>query len=352
MDSNARAFFDRLLTTPGVSGYEENVQAVVRDYADSFSDQITTDLHGNVIMTVNPGADLRVMFAGHCDQLGIIVTHIDDNGFISFQTIGGWDPQQLVGQTMTLWTESGPVVGGVARKAIHLLEEAERKQVAEVKDLWVDIGAKNRDDAASLVQVGDTGTLQLGVRDLRNGLVMGPAMDDRAGVWVVVEALRRAAARGVTCCLSAVSTVQEEVGLRGARTATYAVDPHVGIAVDVGHATDTPGIDKKQRGDVSLGGGPILPRGPNVNPRVGSALRRVASEQSIPVQLTALHRAAGNDANAMQITRGGVAVGIVQIPNRYMHSPVETIAWSDLDHAADLLAAFACDAKAVEEFVP
>ncbi len=174
MDAHSRVFFDRLLTTPGVSGYEQAVQAVVRDYAESFADEVTTDFHGNVIVTVNPGADLRVMLAGHCDQLGLIVSHIDDMGYLFFQTMGGWDPQQLVGQEVTVWTDSGPVHGAVARKAIHILDPEERKKVAEIKNLWIDIGASDQEDAESVVQIGDTATVRLGVQELRNGLVMAP----------------------------------------------------------------------------------------------------------------------------------------------------------------------------------
>ena len=352
MAPGPREFLRELLEAPGVSGYEQAVQEVVRSYAASFADEVRTDVHGNVSLVANPGAELRVMLAGHCDQLGLIVSHIDDDGFVFTQTVGGWDPQQLVGQRVSIWSDGGPVPGVIARKAIHLLDEAERKQVAEIKNLWIDIGASGKEDAEEVVAIGDSATVHLGLQELRNDVVCGPAMDNRSGVWVVVEALRRAVERGLTCSLHTVSTVQEEIGLRGARTAAFGVDPHVGIAVDVTHATDCPGVDKRQRGAVKLGGGPVLVRGPNVNPVVWSRLRDTAESREIQFQVAALGRAAPNDGNPLQINRAGVATGIVQIPNRYMHSPVEAVSWTDLEAAADLLAEFAAGLAVDDSFVP
>lgn len=352
MDSTAKEFFSALLHTPGVSGYEETVQAEVRAFCEGFAAEVTTDYHGNVIACGNPGADVRVMLAGHCDQLGLLVSYIDENGFLYFQTVGGWDPQQLVGQNVTVWAGQGAVPGVISRKAIHLLTPDERKKVVEVEDLWVDIGASSREDAESVVRVGDSITPVLGYTELRNGLVAGTAMDNRTGVWIVFEALRRAVERGLDCSLYAVSTVQEEIGKRGAITSAFGIDPHVGVAVDVTHATDCPTIDKRRSGEINIGKGPVLVRGPNVNPKVGARLEEVANEHEIPFQLMALGRAAANDANAMQITRQGVATGLVQIPNRYMHSTVETVAWDDLDNAAELLAQFASAVGEAADYIP
>ena len=220
MEKAAKDFLIELVSTPGVSGYEQPVQKVVRKYAESFAEEINTDLHGNVTLSVNSSAETRVMLAGHCDQIGLIVSHIDDNGFIYTQTIGGWDPQQLIGQRMTVWTSQGPINGVIARKAIHLLDPEERKQVVKAKELWIDIGASNKEEASDIVEIGDSVTLQLGFQPLLNNLANSPAMDNRTGLWVCVEALRRAAAsKKLNCNLFAVSTVQEEIGLRGARTA-------------------------------------------------------------------------------------------------------------------------------------
>ncbi len=352
MQADALEFFQSLLAAPGVSGYEEPVQEVVRQYADGFADQIRTDLHGNVIVAINPDAPLRLLLAGHCDQIGMIVSHIDENGFLYAQSVGGWDPQQLVGQRMTVWTASGPVNGVIARKPIHLLEENERKQVVKIRDMWIDIGAGSQTAAAEAVAIGDSVTFQLGLQELQNNLVNAPAMDNRTGVWVVIEAARRAKRAGIECGLYAVSTVQEEIGLRGARTAAFGIDPQVGIAVDVTHATDCPTVDKRQRGDIRLARGPVIVRGPNINPQVARRLNQIATNHDIPVQPAALGRAAPNDSNPIQVNRAGVAAGIVAIPNRYMHSAVETVSLDDLDRAAELLALFAGSFVDEQEFVP
>ena len=352
MEPSARVFFERLLATPGVSGYEQKVQDEVRSYAADFTDSITTDLHGNVVLCKNPDAEVRVMLAGHSDQIGLLVSHIDAAGFLYTQTVGDWDPQQLIGQRMVVWTTTGPVDGVIARKAIHLLEESEKNQVVKLQDLWIDIGASSKEDAESLVQIGDCVTFPPGMKPLRNGLATAPAMDNRAGVWVVVEALRRAGKLSTDVGFYAVCTVQEEIGLRGAKTSAFSVDPHIGIAVDVTHATDCPTIDKRQNGEVNLGGGPVIVRGPNVNPEVAARLKSLASTNDIPVQVKAFGRAAPNDSNALQVNRGGVATGIVAIPNRYMHSAVETISLADIDHAASLLAHFAQSVRNAEDFIP
>jgi putative aminopeptidase FrvX len=352
MNPESLEFFRRLLETPSPSGYEQPVQKVVREYVASFADEVTTDVHGNVIASRNPGARLRVMYAGHCDQIGFLVQYIDAEGFLYVQPIGGWDPIVLVGQRLTVWTADGPVFGAIARKPIHLLSDDERKQVPKLKDLWLDIGAKDKDEASALVCIGDAVTLELGLRIMRNGFASAPAMDDKAGLWVAIEALRRTQAKKLNCALFAVSTVQEEIGLRGATTSTYGVNPHVGIAIDVTHATDCPTIDKKQEGDVALGKGPVIFRGPNMNPLVVSRLMETASAGDVPFQIAASGRATPTDANTIQTSRGGVATGLVSIPNRYMHSPVEMISLDDIDRAADLLAGFALRLSGDESFTP
>ncbi|MDA1051722.1 MAG: M42 family metallopeptidase [Planctomycetota bacterium] len=352
METTALAFLKQLLLTPSPSGYEAPIQQVVRDYVSPFADTVTTDVHGNVIACKNPAAPLRLMFAGHCDQIGLLVTHIDESGFIYTQTIGGWDPVQLVGQRMTIWADGGPIPAVIARKPIHLLTDDERKQTVKQEDLWLDIGATDKAEAAALIRIGDPVTLELGYQEMRNHLANSPGMDNRTGLWVVMEGLRRAAAQNPKCGIYAVSTVQEEIGLRGARTSAYGIDPHVAIAVDVTHATDCPTIDKRQQGDISLGKGPVVFRGPNMNPRVTSRLIDLCMTQQLPYQLAAIGRATPNDTNTIQVSRGGVATGLVSIPNRYMHSAVETISLDDIDRAADLLAAFACSLGESEDFTP
>lgn len=352
MESEALTFFQRILEIPSPSGYETPLQKEVRAYVAPFADEVRTDVHGNVMAVKNADAPLRVMLAGHCDQIGLIVGHVDNEGFLYVQAIGGWDPQVLIGQRMSVWTADGPIFGVIARKPIHLLTDEERKQVPKLKDLWLDIGAAGKEEAEKLVRVGDPVTVELAYREMRNRRAASPAMDDKCGVWVVMEALRRIDRSKLNCAVYAVSTVQEEVGLRGARTSAFGIDPQVGIAVDVTHATDCPTIDKKQEGEVSLGGGPVIYRGPNMNPKVVERLIDAAVDNEIRYQLAAAGKATGTDANSIQVSRAGVATGLVSIPNRYMHSPVEMISLDDIDHAADLLARF-CEGLTPEaNFVP
>ena len=352
MENAAHSFLKELLRTPSPSGYERPIQDVVRRYVADFADQVTTDLHGNVIACKNPEASLRLMLAGHCDQIGMIVSQIDDAGFVYAQPIGGWDSQQLIGQRMMIWTATGPVPALISRKPIHLLNDEERKQVVKLEDLWLDIGAKDKADAAELVQIGDPVTLQLGYQEMRNGLANAPGMDNRCGLWVVIEAFRRAAKQKLHCGLYAVSTVQEEIGLRGARTSAFGIDPQVAVAVDVTHATDCPTIDQRQQGEIRLGKGPVIVRGPNMNPVVTRRLMELGKEHRLPFQISACGRATSNDANTIQISRAGVATGLVAVPNRYMHSAVETISLDDIDRAADLLAAFAVSLGEDDDFTP
>ncbi len=352
MESASLDFLKTLLATPSPSGYERPIQDVVRKYASDFADEVRTDLHGNVIAIKNPAANLRVMFSGHCDQIGMLVTHIHDSGFIYGQTIGGWDPQQLIGQRMVIWAEGGPFPAVISRKPFHLLTDEERKQVVKLDDLWLDIGAKSKAEAAELVRIGDPITLQLQYQEMRNGLASSPAMDNKCGLWVVIEALRRASKASLKCGVYAVSTVAEEIGLRGARTSAYGIDPQVGIAVDVTHATDCPTIDKRQNGEIALGNGPVVVRGPNMNPVVTERLIATAKQKEIGYQLAASGRAVSNDANVLQISRAGVATGLVAIPNRYMHSAVEMISLTDIDRAADLLAEFVMSLSESDDFRP
>jgi endoglucanase len=344
MEHTSHDFLRRLLDTPSPSGFEQPIQQVVRDYARDFADEVTTDRHGNVFANRFPEgrpADApRVLLAGHCDQIALMVQHIDESGYLYVQPIGGWDMQVLLGQHLTVWTKSGPVPGVVARRAIHLLKPEERTKVPDFADVWIDIGAKDRADAEALVRHGDPVTFALGYRPLRNGLAASPAMDDKVGLWVVMEAVRLLWGKSLKAAVYGVSTVAEEIGLRGATTATYGVDPTVGIAVDVTHATDTPGNDKKTQGEIKLGAGPVLFRGPNISPRVFDLLDELAKQHAIPVQVRGVPRATGTDANAIQISRAGVACGLLGIPNRYMHSPVEVVHLDDLANAARLLAEF------------
>lgn len=352
MQENSLAFLKKLLTTPSASGFESGIQDVVRSWAKPLADEVRTDRHGNVIAALHPSGQPRIMLAGHCDQIALMVQYIDESGYLYIQPIGGWDMQILLGQNLTVWGAGGPIVGVVSRRAPHLLTAEERSKVPQFTDVWVDIGARDRKEAESVVMPGDSVTFELGVREMRNNLVTSPGLDDKVGVWVVMEALRLMHGRPLQAAVFCVSTVQEEIGLRGATTSAYGINPTIGIAVDVCHATDTPGNDKKQLGDTKIGGGPALFRGPNINPHVGDRLIQTAKTHEIPAQIKGVPRATGTDANAIQLAREGVATGLVGIPNRYMHSPVEVVSLDDLERAARLLAEFCLSVTPQMDWTP
>ena len=354
MDEAAAKFFKTAIQTPSPSGYEEPIQALVRDYIRPFADDVRVDVHGNTIASGGDVSGPRLMYAGHCDQIGMLVTYINDSGFVFGQTIGGWDPQQLIGQPMSIWTRSGPVAAVISRKPIHLLTVEERKKVVDINDLWLDIGAKNGKEAAEIVSIGDPITLALRYQPLMGDLVSGPGMDNKTGMWTVMEALRRArsAPQQLRCHLHSVSTVQEEIGLRGAKTAAGSIQPDVAIAVDVTHASDCPSIDKQKQGDISVGGGPVIFRGPNINSKVSERLVELCEQYSIPFQMAAIGRATPNDANVLQVHGSGVATGLVAIPNRYMHSAVEVVSLSDVHQVAQLLSEFALALSSEDDFTP
>jgi len=352
MHEASLSFLKSLLETPSPSGFERPVQDLVRSWAKPYADEIRTDRHGNVIAVRNPQGEPRIMLAGHCDQIALMVQYVDDNGFLYVQPIGGWDMQILLGQKLTVWTRSGSLNAVVSRRAPHLMTNEEKNKVPHFQDIWVDIGAKDRKEAEELVSCGDPVTFALGYRELRNRLVVSPAMDDKVGVWTVMEALRLLHGRPLQAAVFCVSTVQEEIGLRGATTSAYGIHPTIGIAVDVCHATDTPGNDKKQIGETKVGTGPALFRGPNINPRVFERLEQTAKTKEIPIQIRGAPRATGNDANVIQLSRDGVATGLVGIPNRYMHSPVEVVCLDDLDRAAQLLAEFSATVTVDMDWTP
>lgn len=352
MDTQAHAFLRRMLESPSPSGYEQPVQQLWRDYCAGFA-EVRTDLHGNVIGSLNPGGSPRIMFAGHCDEIGFLVRYIDDKGFLYFGPIGGFDETIIPGRRVTIHTAKGPVNGVIGKSPIHLIKADDRKKGAEIRELWIDIGAKDKKDAESLVTIGDPVTYQYDFMELRGSMVVARGFDDRAGSFVVAETLRRiASSEGLTASVHGVSTVQEEIGLRGAHTSAFGIDPTVGIAIDVTFATDQPGVEQKEVGDIRLGGGPVIARGPNINPRVFALLVETAEKEGIPYQVEGIPRATGTDANAIQLTRAGVAAGLVSIPLRYMHTPVETLNLDDLDQVVRLLAAFAGAVDPSTPFTP
>lgn len=354
MQKETFAFLKELEETPSVSGFEQPAMALIRKRMKGVADTIETDVHGNVIVGINTKkGSPRVMLAGHCDQIGLMIRMINDEGYLYFNTVGGIDATVLPGTRVTIHNKRGAVEGVIGRKPIHLMKQEERNNAKiELQDLWIDIGAKNKEDALKRVGIADPVTYRLGMERLGDDYITSPGLDDKVGAFVVMEAARLAAGKKLKCALYAVATVQEELGLRGARTSCYGIDPLVGIAVDVTHATDNPGADKRIAGDVALGKGPVIERGANINPVLGELLMETASKTKIPHQIDAAAGATGTDANAIQISRSGVAAGLVSIPNRYMHTQVEVVSLTDLENAAKLLAETVARIDAKMSFIP
>jgi putative aminopeptidase FrvX len=333
-------FLKRLLSTPGPSGNEGAAAGVWREEARGFA-EVRGDRMGNSFATLNAGGSPRVMLSGHIDEIGVIVTHIDEKGLVRFSGVGGWDPQVLVGQRVRLQTRSGEVVGVIGKKAIHLMEPEERKKVSDIKSLWIDIGAKDADEAKGVIRVGDAGVVDQDLLELPNDRIASRALDNRMGAFVVLEALRLLSEEeGVNAEVVAVASVQEEIGLYGARGAAFGLDPDAAIAVDVTHATDTPGVSKNENGDHALGSGPVIKRATNLSPIVSEGLIAAAEEAEISYTLEADSRSTGTDADAIQLTRAGIATGLVSAPNRYMHSPNEMVELDDLEDCASLISVY------------
>jgi endoglucanase len=348
-------FLKGLLDAPGPSGFETGPARVWRAEAERFADRVLVDVGGNSLATVNPDGDPRVMFAGHIDEIGLMVVHIDDDGYVHFDPIGGWDEQVFVGQRVVLLGRRGSVPGVIGKKAIHLMEKEEREKVSRAQDLWIDIGATSRADAEERLRVGDPGVLAATVQEYPNGRIVSRSLDNRIGAFVVVEALRLLAADRPQAAVTAVATTQEEIAWTtggGARTTATGLDARAAIVVDVTHATDYPGVEKKRHGDIKLGGGVVLARGSAVNPVVFELLAAAAEREQIPVTIQAAPKYTGTDADSIYTSSRGVATGLVSVPNRYMHSPNEMVALDDLERAARLLAAFARSITPATDFVP
>ena len=342
MDDSVFSFFKTLTDSPSPSGYEQPAQRVWRDYVAPHVDRVETDVMGSSWGVVEGPERPRVMLAGHVDEIGLMVRYIDDDGFLFFAPIGGVDAHLLPGQRVHVHGASGPLLGVIGRKPIHLLETEERNKVSKVKELFIDIGAADRAQAEGLVAIGDPVTFAVEMERLQGDRIASRGLDDKMGSFIVAETLRRIAARRseLNCTVYGVSTVQEEIGLRGAHTSAFDIAPDVGICVEVTFATDHPGADKKAIGDVRVGKGPTLSRGANINPAVFALLQETAREEGIDLQYEAAPRATGTDANAMQLSRSGVATALVEIPLRYMHTPGEVLSVADVDQAVQLLVAF------------
>lgn len=336
-------FLTDLLQARSPSGYEGEAQAVFDHYVKPVAEGYERDALGNRLATLNPQGSPTLMLAGHMDELGLIVTYIDKDGFLHFDTIGGHDRIMISGRRVVIQTANGPIKGVTGKRAIHLMDEADRKKIPAVHEMWIDIGARSRKEAQSRVSIGDVATYDHEFELISGSIGVARAFDNKVGAYVVGETLRRLAAgkRRPAARVVAVATAQEEIGVRGATVTAYAVDPQFAVAVDVGHATDHPDSDKRKNGEFTLGGGPIVCRGANVNPIVYRGLLAAAKKAGVKYQLEADPRPTGTDARAIQIGRGGIATGLVSIPLRYMHTPSEVVDLEDVERCVQLLVAYA-----------
>ncbi|MGO9201321.1 MAG: M42 family metallopeptidase [Limisphaerales bacterium] len=352
MREQSLEFLKTLVNTPSPVGHEVRGQRVWLDYAGQFADTTFSDAYGNCVAVLNKGGSPRLMLAAHADEIAMAVNYITDEGYIYVRKMGGVDASITRAQRVLIHTRNGPIKGVVGSVAPHLKKEEDNPKPPKIHDLFLDIGAADRKEAGKLVQIGDPVTLTDEFDVLRNDLVIARAFDNRVGTFAVAETLRllRETKTRLQAEVCAVSNVQEEVGLLGARQIAYSLNPDVALVVDVTHATDYPTVNKTQHGDVRIGRGPTLTRGGCNHPEVLARLEAVAKAGRIPFQREAMSNTSGTDADAIFWTRGGIASALVSLPNRYMHSPVELISLKDLRLIPELLAAFAASLKKGEEF--
>lgn len=351
MEKDALNYLKTLVETHGGPGYEEAVQAVFRERVKSACDSVSTDVLGSVIAVHNSKGKPKVLLDGHSDEIGFLVRYIDDKGFLFLATSGGWDEEVMVSQRVLVHTEKGPISGVLGKKAIHLMDAEERKKKSTLHKLWVDIGARDGDHAKELVAIGDSVTMDAFFTEVLEGRAVAKSFDNRAGIFCVSETLRALSGKSKAATYG-VSAVQEEIGLRGAKAAAYTIDPDVAIAIDVTHAFDIPDANKRKGAEVSLGDGPVIVRGPNINNKVFRRLIKVAKDNEIPYQVAASGRGTGTDANVIQLSRSGVATGLIGVPLRYMHNPCEMAALSDLTNTVRLLTAFVESISEDDNWIP
>ncbi len=345
-------FLAELMGSASPTGYEAQAAKVFRDYLADCC-EVKCDVMGNTIAALNTAAPVRVMIAGHYDEIGFQIVYISDEGLLYFRANGGIDKLNVPSSEVDILTDNGIVPGVIGKKPIHLLTPAEREKALELKDMWIDIGAENREEAEKLVSIGDPVVMRKNFRMLNENRFISKGTDDKIGAFIVAETMRRLAERELNVAVYGVGTVQEEVGLRGATVGSFAIDPAIGFAIDVGFATDLPDIPKKQYGDITLGKGPALSRSCDNNVVLGKILRDTAKKHDIPYQESVAHRATGGtDTAAIQLTRSGVATALFSIPNRYMHSQVEMCDLRDAAAAVDLLVETIAGLTGNESFIP
>ncbi|MCK4352000.1 M42 family metallopeptidase [candidate division WOR-3 bacterium] len=349
-------FLREFMDSMSPSGFEEEAREVWKVRTKSFVDEVFTDVHGNAIGVLNKEGNPKVMLAGHMDEVGYMAKYVDKGGFIYFSPIGGIDLHLVPGERVWIKTKKGKILGIMGREPIHHLKEEERKKVAELESLFLDIGMRDKKGTEELVRIGDPAVPAVGFEVLNKDRVVGRGLDDKGGAFVVSEVLRLLSEKKPKASIFGVATVQEEIGLRGATTSAFRIAPDVGIAIDVTFATDYPAIEiptkQTKYGDIKIGEGPVISRGPNINPKVFDLLTQTAEEEKILYQLEGAPKGTGTDANVIQLTRAGVATGLVSIPNRYMHTPVELVSLNDIENVAKLIANFILKLDKKTNFIP
>ena len=352
MRKESLEFLTKLVNTPSPVGHEAKGQRVWLDYVSEFADETFSDAYGNCVAVLNKGGSPRLMLAGHADEIAMVVNYIDSDGFIYVRRLGGVDPAITKAQRVTIHTKNGPVRGVVGNVAPHLSKLDKERKVPEIHDLFIDIGTGSRKETRSLVEIGNPITLVDEFELLRDDLAIARAFDNRIGTWAVAETLRllhgqRHKLKAEVC---AVSNIMEEVGLYGARQIAYTLKPDACLVVDVTHATDYPTVNKQQHGDIRIGGGPAITHGGCNHPEIMARVQQVAKARKIELQHEAMSATSGTDTDGIFWTRGGIPSGLISLPNRYMHSPVELISLKDLKQIPLLMEGFALSLKAGEEF--
>jgi endoglucanase len=352
MNKASLDFLRTLVNTPSPVGHETRGQRVWLDYASQFADETFSDTYGNCVAVLNKGAKTRIMLAAHADEIGMAVNYIDDHGFIYVRKVGGIDAAITKAQRVVIHTRDGAVKAVVGNVAPHLMKLEGDPKPPKIHELFLDIGVSSRAEAQKIVRIGDPITLADEFDILRGDLAVARAFDNRIGTFAVAETLRLLKESKVKLNVEvcAVSNVQEEVGLLGARQIAYSLKPDIALVVDVTHATDYPTVNKAQHGDVKIGQGPAITHGGCNHPEVVARIEEIAAKKKIPLQHEATSGAGGTDTDVIFWTRGGIASALISLPNRYMHSPVEVVSLKDLELIPQLMAGFVQSLKSGEQF--
>ncbi|MFC1848715.1 M42 family metallopeptidase [candidate division CSSED10-310 bacterium] len=351
MSLNSIAFLKGLLSAPGPSGDETAASRVWRAEANKIADEVHVDISGSSIAILQ-GDQPRVLLAGHIDEIGFMISYIHEDGFLSFLPIGDWDSQVLVGQRVRLIGIQADVYGIIGKKDTVFMDDEEKKQVTEIKKLWIDIGVTSRAQAAEYIRVGTVGVLDVPILELPNNRIVSRGIDNRIGAFAILEVLRQLSRNRPKATVAAVATTQEEITSYGAKTITFRFKPNVALVIDMAYATDPPESNKNEYGEVTLGGGPVLSRGAANNPIMYDQLIALAERESIPYCLQMMPEYTATDADTVHLIREGVATVVISIPSRYMHTPNEMVDLSDIEKTVQLIVAFIHSLTPESNFVP